>query len=246
VSHSLERFTRFFGRTSVRVKRGIAGPLSWNLDLLALLYRTDKGRRGHGYTAFYARQLGRRRRSVKSVLEIGVGGDDDPVVGGASLRMWRSYFPRATVYGLDVFPKRLPPEPRIVVLQGDQSDPDLLASLVASYGPFDLVIDDGSHLGHHQRASFAGLFPAVRPGGLYVIEDLETAYWEDWEGGPPGTPGTGVDLAKGLLDDVNIGPRPVSSVHAYRDIVFIERAALPTSPRKPFPPKGLTAKETGR
>jgi hypothetical protein len=162
---------------------------------------------------------------VKSVFEIGVGGGDDPLEGGNSLRMWRSYFPGATVYGLDICAKRLPPEPRIVVLQGDQSDQAFLAKLGASYGPFDLVIDDGSHFGRHQSASFAALFPAVRPGGLYVLEDLETAYWESYEGGPPGTPGTGVALAKEFLDDVNIGPRPVASLHAYPGIVFIEKAS---------------------
>jgi demethylmacrocin O-methyltransferase len=145
--------------------------------------------------------------------------------------MWRSYFPRATVYGLDIYEKLLPREPRILLVQGDQSDQVFLAGLAKSYGPFDLIVDDGSHLGRHLRASFAALFPAVRPAGLYVIEDLETAYWDEWEGGPPGTPGTGADLAKSLLDDVNIGPRPVASVHAYRDIVFIERAAVAASPK---------------
>lgn len=183
---------------------------------------------------------------MKSVLEIGVGGYGNPVSGGASLRMWRSYFPSATVYGLDISPKRLPPEPRIVVLEGDQSDEAFLTRLAASYGPFDLVVDDGSHLGRHQRASFAALFPAVRPSGLYVIEDLETAYWEDWEGGPPGTTGTGVDLAKELLNDVNIGPRAVASVYVYPDIVFIERAAFPARLQPPVSRPDLTAKGTDR
>jgi demethylmacrocin O-methyltransferase len=145
--------------------------------------------------------------------------------------MWRSYFPRATVYGLDISEKHLVPEPRIVLLQGDQSDEFFLTELAESYGPFDLIIDDGSHLGRHLRASFAALFCAVRPAGMYVIEDLQTAYWDAWEGGPPGSPGTGVDLVKSLLDDVNIGPRPVTSVHAYRDIVFIERATVAASPK---------------
>jgi demethylmacrocin O-methyltransferase len=40
----------------------------------------------------------------------------------------------------------------------------------------------------------------VSPGGLYVIEDLETAYDEDYGGGVPGTPGTAMSLLKELLD----------------------------------------------
>jgi hypothetical protein len=238
VSRPFERFTRFFSRRTVdRVKRGVAYSLAWNLDALASLFGTDKGPAVHGYTTYYARHLRRQRCSVRSVLELGIGGDDNPVQGGASLKMWRSYFPGATIYGLDICAKSLLPEPRIVVLQGDQSDQAFLARLAASYGPFDLIVDDGSHIGRHQRASFTTLFPAVRPGGLYVIEDLHTAYWEDWEGGPPGKPGTGVDLTKGLLDDVNIGPRPVACVHAYPDIVFIERAVAPATPPRPSPRK---------
>jgi hypothetical protein len=130
------------------------------------------------------------------------------------------------------------------VVQGDQSDKELLAELAGSYGPFDLVIDDGSHLGVHQHASFAALFPSVRPGGWYVIEDLETSYWEDWEGGPSGTPGTGIDLAKQLLDDVNIGPREVASVHAYYGIVFVERAQHAPAPRPPLQRRARPSSET--
>ncbi|MHB8247248.1 MAG: class I SAM-dependent methyltransferase [Acidimicrobiales bacterium] len=149
--------------------------------------------------------------------------------------MWRSYFPNAVIYGLDVEEKHLHSEPRIVVLQGDQADKPFLKKLTERHGPFDLIVDDGSHLGTHQRASFEALFLGVRPGGIYAIEDLETAYWSDWEGGPPGTPGTAVDLAKGLLDDVNVGPRPVASVHLYPGIVFVHKAAVAQRARPPLP-----------
>lgn len=105
-------------------------------------------------------------------------------------------------------------------------------------------MDDGSHLGAHQCASFAALFPEVRPGGMYVIEDLATAYWTNWEGGPPGTAGTAIDLTKQLLDDLNVGPRPVASIHAYPGIVFIERAEQPT--QLPPPTSREPAQAVGR
>jgi hypothetical protein len=198
--------------------------LAWNLDALGVLWATDKARGQHGYTPLYARHLRRGRRSIHSVLEIGIGYGSDPKRGGNSLYMWKNYFPRAAVYGLDIFDKRLVGVPGVVALKGDQSDTVALRKLVEGRAPFDLVIDDGSHIASDVIASFGVLFPAVRPGGWYVIEDLETAYIEErYGGGPPGTPHTAVALTKSLLDDVNVGPRAISSVHAYRGIVFIRK-----------------------
>jgi hypothetical protein len=207
-----------------RIKRAIASPVAWNLDALAVLWGTDKALGHHGYTRYYARHL--NRRSVGCVLEIGIGENQDPARGGNSLLMWRSYFPNATVYGLDLHKKRLD-EPRIVAIQADQSDPASLERAVAGCPPFDLVVDDGSHVASHVATSFETLFPKVKPGGFYAIEDLVFAYMRDYGGGPPGTRGTAVDLAKGLVDHVNIGPRPIAAVYAYPGLALIERADAP-------------------
>jgi hypothetical protein len=67
---------------------------------------------------------------------------------------------------------------------GDQSDENFLGDIIDRYRGFDLVIDDGSHIASHIRASFDKLFPALRPDGWYVIEDLWTAYHAgEYEGG---------------------------------------------------------------
>jgi hypothetical protein len=63
----------------------------------------------------------------------------------------------------------------------------------------------------------------LEPGGWYVIEDLETQYMPAYGGGPPGASDTAVALTKSLLDDLNVGPRPVAAVHAYPGIVFIRK-----------------------
>ncbi len=203
------------------------------LDALAQHHGTDKSSTGHAYTHLYKRHLGRRRLLVRSVLEIGVGGTTsrggyDTSAGGQSLRMWSRYFPRATVVGVDIHPKAVS-GPRIRFEQGDQSDQRFLGDLARTYGPFDVVIDDGSHIGRHTIASFAALWPAVRPGGFYVIEDLAVSYHPTWEGGPPGTPGTAADLLKGLIDDTLRREqdrfRPsIASMHVYDEIAFLERA----------------------
>jgi len=143
--------------------------------------------------------------------------------------MWRDYFPNARIVGIDLHAKGVA-APRISFEQGDQADPNFLKHIADVYGPFDLVIDDGSHIGRHIRASFEVLWDAVTPGGFYVIEDLEVAYDPEWEGGPPGTPGTAVELLKELVDSTvarhggSYKP-PISAMHLHANIAFIKRAA---------------------
>src|SRR5262249_26075381 len=59
-----------------------------------------------------------------------------------------------------------------------------LAGLVARVRrPIDILIDDGSHASHHQQIALGFLFPHVRSGGLYIIEDL---HWQDAQLEKPG------------------------------------------------------------
>lgn len=204
-----------------RLKRATGVLLARNLDVLSILWWTDKGPIVHGYTRYYARHLNRLR--VRAVLEIGIGGYGDTARGGNSLLMWRSYLPKATIYGLDKFEKQIDEE-RIVVLQGDQSDPASLERSLADCPTFDLIVDDGSHVAAHMLTSFKTLFPKLSPGGLYAIEDLHVAYDPAFGGGPPGTPGTGIALTKSLVDEVNVGTLPVAAVHVYPGLTLIERA----------------------
>ncbi|MBV9167867.1 MAG: class I SAM-dependent methyltransferase [Solirubrobacterales bacterium] len=142
--------------------------------------------------------------------------------------MWRDYFPKATIVGVDIYAKDVSGD-RIVFEQGDQADPCFLARLVTRHGPFDIVIDDGSHKASDTAATFAALWDAVKPGGFYVIEDLAVAYHTGWDGGPPGTPGTAADLIKQRVDHTlkryEDPFRPsTSAVHVYGEIVFFEKA----------------------
>jgi hypothetical protein len=210
-------------RAIVRIQRIVAPVFRRSLTALAVVYWSDKAGL-HRYTRHYACHLAHLRRRPITLLEIGVGGDESPTWGGASLRMWRDYFIRGQIHGLDIYEKRIE-EPRIHVHRGDQSDQRFMDELGARFGPFDVVVDDGSHRNAHVRTSFAALFDRhLRANGLYVIEDLATAYDPAYGGGPPGHPGTSVELVKGLVDGVNIEPRRVAAVHAYEQIAFIEKA----------------------
>lgn len=221
--------------TKARMRRAVAIPLTPSLTALAAVYRSDK-LGGHGYLPYFKRHFRSRRLTVRRLLEIGVGGYSDPYAGGNSLRMWRSFFPLAQVYGLDTYPKAIN-EPRVTVVQGSQDDPSVLADVVArAGGGFDIVIDDGSHLNAHVRATFSYLLPVLSSGGVYVIEDLQTAYDPESGGGPPGTHATSMALVKETLDWVNrMHVRPgealpelaklIAAVHCYPNIVFFERSA---------------------
>ena len=229
----LARFAKPLPRSAVNgIKHGLGLAVASNLDTLALLWGTDKAPGQHGYTRHYAHHLRARRRSVRCVLEVGIGDGADPQAGGNSLRMWRNYFPHATIYGIDVHEKWLDRETRITALQADQSDPSALCRAVAPCPPFDLVVDDGSHVGSHVITTFEVLFPKLRPGGFYAIEDLETSYLPAYGGGSPGTPETAAALAKELLDDLNVGSRPIAAVHAYLGLVLVEKGPPATAKRR--------------
>jgi demethylmacrocin O-methyltransferase len=174
-----------------------------DLSDLAVRFRSDKWGR-HWYTPHYQRYFEPYRELAVKVLEIGVGGYDLPDAGGESLRMWKHYFRRGLIYGLDIFAKPGIAESRLQVLQGDQGDERFLDSMAREVGPFDIVIDDGSHISHHIITSFNALFPHVRPGGIYVVEDLLTAYWPNWGGeADPSAQYKSMAMIKSLLDGLH-------------------------------------------
>jgi hypothetical protein len=70
------------------------------------------------------------------------------------------------------------------------------------YGPFDMILDDGSHMNEHVIYSFEHLFQSVKSGGVYAIEDVSTSYWP-WYGGGLKDPKSMMEYFKNLTDDVN-------------------------------------------
>lgn len=199
--------------------RGMETAAARSPAALSILYDIDKGPRLHDYTEHYRRFLKPLRSDPISLLEIGI-------LKGGSLRLWRRFLPKATIVGIDLSVPNVV-LPGVEMHEGDQSDEEFLASLVSRYGGFDVVIDDGSHIGKHVRTSFRTLFPALRPGGWYVIEDLETSYWQSHGGGPAGSAGTAVDLIKSLVDRTQLeaGSRDIAELHLFDGIAFIRKAS---------------------
>jgi hypothetical protein len=183
----------------------VAGPLGADLDLLAALYGTDKFG-AHEYTPVYRELMGAARRKPVRLLEIGVGGYEGSL-GGESLRMWASYFRRGRIFAIDLFDKTALSSGRVQVFQCSQVDAPRLSALAQAHGPFDFVIDDGSHENDHQIQTFRILWPFVKDGGAYVVEDVQTSYWPSYGGGPPGSAGyerSCMRWFKHLVDSVNL------------------------------------------
>jgi hypothetical protein len=149
---------------------------------------------GHLYTPIYHRLFAPLREMPLKVLEIGVGGYEAEQAGGLGLKMWAEYFPNATITGLDIQAKKLSLPPRVKVVQGSQTDRALLARLSQERGPFDIVIDDGSHVVTHVQETFRALYPLIAADGIYAVEDTQTSFMPSVGGRPDGL-GTIFDLA---------------------------------------------------
>jgi hypothetical protein len=178
-----------------------------DLNRLARLYGTDKWGE-HWYTRHYERYFRAIRNKRLNLLEIGVGGYDSPTRGGRSLRMWKAYFPKAQIVGIDIHDKTALREPRIDIRQCDQTDAEALKKLSDEYGGFDIVIDDGSHINEHVIRTFEVLFPLLRPEGFYAVEDTQTACWPTWGGGV-NAPGSSISYFKGLVEGLNHAEYPI-------------------------------------
>lgn len=203
---------------------------------LARRHRTDKWG-SHWYAQHYDRHFAPLRDRPLKLLEIGVGGYDDPEAGGESLRMWRDYFPNARIFGLDVVDKTAHDEARIRTVVGSQDDPEVLDRLHRESGGFDIVVDDGSHVSAHVIAAFRHLFPLLNDGGIYAIEDLQTSYWPVYGGSsdPENRGDTSMEFLKGLADGLNHAEydrpgyvpdafdRTVVAVHFYHNLCFVQK-----------------------
>lgn len=151
-----------------------------NLTDLADRYGSDKGSSKHRYTELYNMLFQPLRERPLTFLEMGLqiggpelgAGADRATTDVPSVRMWLEYFPAATVIGLDVSDFAWFAHDRFRFVRCDMDDRAALAAAAAAMPPLDIAIDDASHASHHQQNAFLELFPRVRPGGLYIIEDL--------------------------------------------------------------------------
>lgn len=176
-----------------RVKIGVATDTPDN-ELFRIFSSDTNVHKWHHYFDVYTRHFERFRDRPVTMLEIGV-------FRGGSLRMWKQYFhPDSTIVGIDVDESCQAYEiakENVFVRIGSQADPAFLAAVNGEFGPFDIILDDGSHKTHHQIVSFGALFrDALKDGGCYMVEDVHTNYWIKHVDSPV----TFIDLSKQMID----------------------------------------------
>lgn len=141
------------------------------------LYWSDKHEDGgHHYGFTYGEYLRPFRYRRIKLLEIGVGGYRH-ALGGRSLLAWKAFFPFGRIVACDLLDKRELSSFRTKVYQVDQSSTEALSRLQDAEAPFDIIIDDGSHLNSHQIFTFETLLDSLAEGGLYIVEDVQTSFW---------------------------------------------------------------------
>lgn len=171
-------------------------------NLLSNLFETHTGKysdKWSSYLEIYWHLFAPIREKEFDLLEIGIQ-------NGGSLEIWAKLFPNAkNLIGFDIHPhcKDLRfTDPRIKVYVEDAAETKAGNLVRETSSNLGVVIDDGSHVSKDIIRSFLIFFQQLKPGGIYVIEDLHASYWSDWQGGIS-HPESSMQFLKLLADVVN-------------------------------------------
>ena len=195
-----------------------------NLTDLADHYGSDKGSTKHRYTELYHMLFHPYRPRKINFLEMGllIGGPEHGVDKDRktedlpSIRMWLDYFPKARILGLDVSDFSWFEHERFSFHRCDMDDrAEIAAAMDGIEGGLDIVVDDASHASHHQQNAFLEIFPKLKPGGLYVIEDLR---WQPETYEQPGITKTAA-LFRSFVDDRKFSHSDPAIAEAFNALV---------------------------
>jgi len=173
----------------------------------------------HNYLRIYEREFSKWRDDPIQLLEIGVN-------KGASIKLWLAYFPNASVYGVDIKEFKneadLPHTDRFRFFSGNQSDPTLWNVLFGHlpYPLLDIIIDDGCHFSGPIHVAFECLWPRVKPGGYYIIEDISEVLNPDSH--TPGYP-TQLEFVQNLVEPVIFGLNDVDEIIISKDLCLLRK-----------------------
>lgn len=167
------------------------------------------------------------------IVEVGIG-------HGGSLQMWKECFGlQAEIHGIDVVDRKTIEEDQITIWQGNQSDDFFWEEFFSRVPEVDIFIDDGSHYSFDQIHTLKKIFSHISQGGIYLCEDLHTAYLQDFAGGFR-SPDSFIEYSKGLVDTINSYVIPeikesveqfdnVRSISFYTGVVIIEKNDVSTT-----------------
>jgi len=179
------------------------------LHQMGLKHRTDKCDEYHvhlreSYLDIHEKYYEELRGSPINFLELGIK-------RGCSLRLWKEYFPEASIHGVDVNPNCQFDDDRIHTHQASQDDSEFLLNLSETVGGFDIILDDASHINSLTIKSFDILYDkCLRNDGVYIMEDLGNSYVDlsksagYWDGELLYNQSMGVDLSHKREDMDNL------------------------------------------
>ncbi len=182
------------------------------------------------YIDVYEQYFSKFRGNNVNLLEIGLS-------QGGSIDMWKEYFgTNLNFYGVDINPDNKSfEEQNVKIFIGSQTDKKFLQDLKSTIPPLDILIDDGGHTMEQQINTFEVLFDLVKPGGIYLCEDVQTSYWKLYHGKYKGK-NTFIEYSKSLIDQlhawfsedkrrfkVDSFTRNIRAIHYYANLVFIEK-----------------------
>ena len=132
------------------------------------------------YLSAYENLFSSFRLDPVNILEIGV-------LKGGHLEVLSRYFPNAkNIIGCDIDPQCgsfVYGDNRIKVIVGNAYT-DQTAQKISAIAPeLNIVIEDGTHVQRDVVYAFAKYFPSLADGGLFLVEDLHTSYWQSYGGG---------------------------------------------------------------
>ena len=186
---------------------------------------------GESYFDIYERFFAPFKDKEINFLELGVR-------LGKSLRVWREYFTKANISGVDINPASAHQDtPGCIVEICSQDDVAKLDEISQKARGWDIIVDDASHLNVLTAESFKILWKHVRPKGMYIIEDLMVSYGDlshlpkDWNfvdmhpGNPPRNNDRGIlnDIFFGIIRDLDRAKGNVRALHFFHQIVIIEK-----------------------
>jgi hypothetical protein len=229
-------------KTEVFMKRASIGSVGH-------LYQSHEGRPSSKWSHYldvydYHFEPIRKRTFDQGVRLIEIG-----VAEGGSLEVWQRYFgPKSQIVGIDIQPQVTGSlGTTITLVTGSQSDSKVVDEACSVLGgAVDVVIDDGSHRGRDQIRTFEMLWSRLSEGAVYVVEDLHTSYWAEFEGGP-GRRGTFIEYAKLLVDDIHltyhrrprtkmghVAARSIESIAFYDSMVVLTKGSRTNPSRVDF------------
>ncbi|MEP2030967.1 MAG: class I SAM-dependent methyltransferase [Paracoccaceae bacterium] len=203
--------------------------------------RSDSGRsKPDFFYEIYSKFFDPIRDHRLNLFEIGVA-------EGESAKVFSEYFCHSNIVGIDFRLKDidLTGFDNITLFEGDQTDKTFLSKIANNYARsgVDIVIDDASHQGRHSLETFHILYPLLRSGGLYVVEDWGTGYWDKWADGKDFVSAKFdgdriishdfgmVGFVKYLIDHTATGDiksdvqmEKISAMHVYRGVVILEKS----------------------